>query len=90
MSFLAWFILFVCAWTARSVWGMRRLPVWRRGLPALLLVTGTAGIVLVSEYGSPSPAARITEAACVLLILTSWALSLWERRSRPTPSATDG
>ncbi|MFB7112936.1 hypothetical protein [Streptomyces sp. NPDC056190] len=90
MSFLAWFILFVYAWMAWSVWGMRRLPVWRRGLPALLLITGAAGVVLVSEYGSPSPAARITEAACVLLILTSWALSLWERRGKPVSSATGG
>ncbi|MFF9124501.1 hypothetical protein ACF09J_14540 [Streptomyces sp. NPDC014889] len=90
MSFLAWFILFVFAWTAWSVWGMRRLPVWRRGLPALLLVTGATGIVLVSEYGSPSPAVRITEAACVLLTLASWALSLWERRHKPASSATGG
>ncbi|GED86325.1 hypothetical protein [Streptomyces sp. 6-11-2] len=90
MSVLEWFILSVCVWTAWSVWGVHHLPVWRRGLPALLLVTGVAGVVLVSGYGSHSPAARITKAACVLLVLASWAMSLWGRRSRPVSSATGG
>ncbi|MFJ4548625.1 hypothetical protein ACIP4X_05255 [Streptomyces sp. NPDC088817] len=90
MSFLAWFILFVCAWMARSAWGTRHLPMWRRGLPALLLVTGAAGIVLVDRYGPSSPTAWTARTACVLLVLTSWALSLWARRSRPVPSAAAG
>jgi 4-amino-4-deoxy-L-arabinose transferase-like glycosyltransferase len=62
---------------------MSGLPVRRRLLPILLLATGVAGIAVASGRGSSSPANRAVEVVCVLLIVTSWAVSLWERR-RPS------
>ncbi|MEV6017787.1 MULTISPECIES: hypothetical protein [unclassified Streptomyces] len=46
MTIFALFIWGVFLWMARSVWRMRALPLWRRGLPlALLAGSGTSWIM---------------------------------------------
>ncbi|MFD8740434.1 DUF6980 family protein [Streptomyces sp. NPDC059618] len=74
------FIWSVFLWMASSVWRMRALPLWRRGLPLALLAGGGACWLMAAPLDAIAPLAWLSTAACPALALASWGLSLFERR----------
>ncbi|MGW0971885.1 hypothetical protein [Streptomyces sp. NPDC002516] len=80
MTIFALFIWGVFLWMARSVWRMRALPLWRRGLPLALLAGSGISWTIAAPLGSIAPLYWLSTTLCPALALASWGLSLFERR----------
>ena len=65
---------------ACSVWRMRALPRWRRGLPLVLLAASGASWVMAASLSYIGPVYWLSASLCPVMALASWGLSLYERR----------
>lgn len=69
MTIFALFIWGVFLWMARSVWRMRALPLWRRGLPLALLAGSGTSWIMAAELGHIAPLHWLSTALCPTMAL---------------------